>query len=281
MEEINYPDLLFKIADSLYCVSSRHVISISTMPKYNPVPGAAEGVSGIIKFRGEVVPVVDMRMIFDIPTLQHEYENFVEMLENRKNDHIRWVDELERSHQIGEKFKLATDPHKCAFGKWYDKFHTDSQSVDFHMRKIADPHNKLHAAAIEMDTCSLEDTIIRQEDCSDAVMNQIKTQYMPEILGLLEEAKNVFHNTYRSMLIILRNEKTQIGLIVDEVLSIQEMEEVNMDQHTFSFNHSPYISTAKQMEDKGELILVLDEEKLLNRYSDIKMDEETPLLVDL
>ena len=280
MEEIKYPDILFKIANSLYCVSSKHVISISTLPKYNSVPGAAEGVSGIIKFRGEVVPVVDMRIIFGMPTLQKEYDNFVDMLEARKNDHVNWVNELERSYATGEKFKLATDPHKCAFGKWYDKFQTDSQVVDFHMKKIADPHSKLHAAALEMNTCSLEATESEQEDCSEAVMTEIKTKYMPTVVGLLEDAKSVFKNSYHSMLIILKNEHTRIGLIVDEVISIQEMEEVAMDQHTFSFNHSPYISTAKQMNNEGELILVLDEERLLRRYSNVKIDEENLLKVD-
>jgi chemoreceptor zinc-binding protein len=44
------------------------------------------------------------------------------MIDERKNDHIHWVNEFERSIKNDEQINLNTDPHECAFGKWYDNF---------------------------------------------------------------------------------------------------------------------------------------------------------------
>jgi purine-binding chemotaxis protein CheW len=42
---------------------------------------------------------------------------FVAMLEQRKQDHKRWLDELAASVREARAFTLTTDPHACAFGR--------------------------------------------------------------------------------------------------------------------------------------------------------------------
>ncbi|MEG2699642.1 MAG: CZB domain-containing protein [Hungatella sp.] len=257
-----HPDVLLKIHGELYSINSRYITNIMRLPKYNTVPDSMEGILGIATVRDEIVPLLDMRQVFKIPTLAQEYEAFKDMLEAREQDHIRWVNALEESIQNDTKFTLTTDPHRCAFGQWYDKFESDNQMINFHMRKINEPHQKLHHAADSVEHCSKDHANCTKEKCVKRVFEEVKEKYMPEVLGLLEEAKEVFQSAYSEMTVVISNGR-QIGIVVDEVLSVATLERCEEKSDFYLFNHSNYICDVKKSKDSDELVLELDDAMLL------------------
>lgn len=254
-----YPDVLVKIDGGLYALNSRFIISIMNLPKYNRIPGAPEHVLGVIDFRGDAIPVLDMRSLFEMPTLKQEYEEFTAMLEQRKQDHIHWVNTLEECMKNDKKFTLATDPHKCAFGKWYDNFESDNHMINFHMKKIEEPHRKLHEAALEVERCNQLHDECKRPKCLKVIMEEVENDYMPQILGILDEAKQLFQSAFNEMVIVLNNEDRQIGIVVDEVLVVENLEK---DAESIICRHSDYIKGVKQRETSGELVLCLDDAML-------------------
>lgn len=272
-EKDAYPYVILNIDGGSYAINSRYIMSIMKLPKYNRIPGAPKGILGVIDFRGDAIPVIDMRIVFDMPSLAQEYEDFVNMLDERKQDHEYWVEELEKSLENGEKFKLATDPHKCKFGSWYYNFETDSQMIKFHLNKIEEPHRKLHEIAANLDRNIGGREKYKDEKVRNELLHQARDEYMPTIMGLLDETKEVFHTSYTEMAIVMEKEGHKIAIVVDEVLSVENLiSGVNVSD-SLSFHHSEYICDVKQKEGDEDLILELNDDLLLDKAEKLENEK--------
>ncbi|MGI6404697.1 MAG: chemotaxis protein CheW [Oscillospiraceae bacterium] len=265
VETEELPHLVFKVKDNYYAIDSKHISSIMQYQGSEKLPNSPPEMMGIVIFREKAAPILDLRSIFRLPTLEQEYQQFVEMIEQRKADHIHWVTELERSVETGEKFKLTTDPHQCAFGRWYDAFHINNNSVMFHLAKIRDPHDNLHQAAVRVLQCKEENsTQEAQEACQANVMFELKEKYMPTVLGLLEEAKEIFKSTYKEMVIMV-GEENPVGLMVDEVISVEYLEKGDTLDALGSIR-SEVLTRTMRSKRNSNIIYLLDEQKLLGQY---------------
>src|SRR6185436_18316295 len=58
------PFILFEVAGTTYAVRSRHVQKLEMVEHITPVPNAAPFVEGVVFSRGQVVPVVNLRVRF-------------------------------------------------------------------------------------------------------------------------------------------------------------------------------------------------------------------------
>jgi purine-binding chemotaxis protein CheW len=61
--------VLCKIADVEYVVPADDVLQMESFSGATKVPGAAAQVAGLVQIRGRVVPVLDMRIVFGLPTV--------------------------------------------------------------------------------------------------------------------------------------------------------------------------------------------------------------------
>lgn len=66
--------LTFEVADEEYGVDVLKVQEIIRYHEPTAMPNAPEVIKGVINFRGEVIPVVDLRKKFNLP--DREYDNF-------------------------------------------------------------------------------------------------------------------------------------------------------------------------------------------------------------
>lgn len=75
LEEIEFPWLVFKIKDNLYTVNSKKITSIVMLPeKVTKVPNVPKHMLGLIHLRGNVIPLIDLRMLFGMKSIKEEYE---------------------------------------------------------------------------------------------------------------------------------------------------------------------------------------------------------------
>lgn len=264
IEEINYPYIIFKIKGSLYCVNGQYITTLLQLPKYELAPGSPANITGMFKHRGTVIEMFDLRTAFGIPSLAQECDDFAKMLDERKQDHIRWVDELERSAKADEPFTLATDPHKCAFGRWYDSFSCENNAVTFHLKKIDEPHRKLHEAALEVAHCSRQCETCSRSECLQNILKRVKEESMPLILSLLDETKEIFRsNIYHEMVLILSGNHN-LGLVVDEVVAVEHISHSESVKDVPAIHASRFIAGVVERDETSELIFVLDVPAIVN-----------------
>lgn len=59
--------VVFRLGDELYAVESRYVQETAAIRTLTPLPGVPAFVAGITNLRGEVVSIVSLRAVFEIP----------------------------------------------------------------------------------------------------------------------------------------------------------------------------------------------------------------------
>lgn len=249
---------MFKVNDTLYAVSGEIINTIFVLEQpVTRVPMTKQHVHGIINVRGDVVPVVDLRVLFGLTTAKQNAEEFSQMLDHRKQDHIDWVNALKESAENKTEITLETDPHKCAFGKWYDSFKTDKIEIEHILRKIEEPHRKLHASAIDASHCSRKHDQCERDECLMVVVERAVGDYVEEILRLIDELKDAYVASTRQMVIVLQHENIQIGILVDEVVEVVDIESVFSLRNDTS-HQSRFVYGIGSIEEYKKDILMLD-----------------------
>ena len=256
-KETKYPYVLFHINGSLYCLKSQYLSKIRPMPDYEKIPKAPASIMGMFRQDDRIVTLMDLRTELGYRSMSSECMEFEEMIDARKQDHLNWLSELERCIQKDEPFLLAKDPHQCAFGRWYYNFHTDNQAVAFHLRKIEEPHRKLHEAAIEVETCAKNHDQCHRETCLKTILKNIKEETAPVILKLMDETKDYFRTSiYKEMVLVL--DRINCGIAVDEIAGIENLDELGWDGQDYMRGQCPYIRNVLQSAKYKGLIFELD-----------------------
>lgn len=252
--------LTIKLETQLYAIDSSYVESISLLEE--PISTLAESSvikPGIIHSRGNVIPIINLRAALGLKTLEEEQNAFEEMLEQRKNDHIHWVQEMERCMNEEDTFHLATDPHKCAFGKWYDSYHTDNQSISFHLRKIDEPHRNLHHTAHLAFECPQNCDECERDKCLFDQLKEDAHTYMNIVVTLLDEAKTIFRENARTMCITIKDKNNSLlGLLVDEVLAVEPLAVKDLPASCMNTSGPQVLSHIGEKQGSDSTFLVLN-----------------------
>ena len=259
-ERSELPWLIFTLNEKAYAVNSKFVNGIEMKPgNITPIPDSPDIYCGLVERRGEVYPLLDMRKTFYFPSVDDETDEFVKMIDQRKGDHIRWIDTFERCYKSGEKFSLAVDPHKCAFGMWYDRYMKEVHAITFHLKKIEEPHKLLHeTAAMIINAVNKGDT-----KKAETLFKKLKTEYYPRVIAVLDEVKSVYRSTYRETVVVLADENQKLGLLVDEVLAVDNVEPVIGGGSMNLLLQSRFFEKVVRNDKIDKEILVVDEEELL------------------
>lgn len=258
LEKTDYPYIVFKIKGNLFAIKSENITAIMQLPNYVGMPQSGPGVQGVFIYRGRAALLLNFRRMLGQITMEEEYKEFSAMLDQRKQDHINWVTELERTVKHDEKFTLATDPHKCAFGKWYDNYKSNDNNIMFLLKKIKEPHDNLHMAAHRVETCKRDCANCEHKRCLREILMEVKDVYMARVLELLDEAKALFKEKYKEMVLVVGEERP-VGIMVDEVLAVEALDDMEHTHRTDIVIESPYISGLKESRSTRDIIFEIDE----------------------
>lgn len=95
--------LTFHLSSETYGFSIRYIIDIIEMQKISPVPEMPEFVKGVINLRGKVIPVVDMRLRFNMPERDYDDKTCIIVIQNEKETLGFIVDTVEEVVEIQEE----------------------------------------------------------------------------------------------------------------------------------------------------------------------------------
>lgn len=260
------PWLIFKIKNQPFAIKSDDVLTIFQVEQeVIPMPEAPKCVRGIINLRGEIVPLLELRNVLGMQSFQEETKDFEEMLEQRKQDHMKWVQEFEKSVKEGTKFTQTMDPHECKFGKWFYSYTPISQTVAFHLNKIEEPHRLLHETGEEILKCKHQKDESEKEKCLNELLRKEVDEYMPTVLQLLEEAKAIFQNSFREMCIVVKDHDSLLGILVDEVVCVEQIAPIGNEENISNIYKTEIISHIANGANVDGEILVINQEKLMQQ----------------
>lgn len=256
------PWALFNLEQGVYGVSSQYIKAIFKIENLIKMPGMPTYMRGAVNLRGKIVPIIDTRKFYGLPSVAEEINGLAEMMGKRKQDHINWIRELEDSVVQNREFKLTTDPHACAFGKWYDHFKTNDNALEHLLKKFDAPHQRIHAVGVEVRK------LVDRGDRDKAydVIRKAKNSELIQMVKLFDSLVTNFAETKRELVIVLENsnQSEEVGLTVDRVIAIEpivEDRENTLDSVTHKSHES--LSLGKRSKDESP-VFIIDENYFLN-----------------
>jgi len=73
--------LSFNLADETFAINVKKVLEVLQMQKITKVPQTQSYVRGVINFRGEILPVIDTRIKFNMPSIEDNARTIIIVLD--------------------------------------------------------------------------------------------------------------------------------------------------------------------------------------------------------
>ncbi|MEO5363077.1 MAG: chemotaxis protein CheW [Magnetococcus sp. DMHC-8] len=205
--------LIFTVDRGRYGIPCLEVVSVMDIPACTLMPHMPRDVRGVMPFRGRSIPLLDLRVSFGARARLEETEELVTTMGQRKQDHINWLNKLKDEVYGGKPITVQTDPHKCAFGKWYDQFHSDNANLAAYMRRFDTPHQGIHRVAIE----AAELLRMKQNDQARDLVQRTETGVLIRLLELFDGIADQVRKYLLEYAIILQVDGELFAVTVDDI----------------------------------------------------------------
>jgi len=259
------PDMAWAIVqarDQSYAVATQDLREMVIMPEVAAVPNTGEYVRGVINLRGRVLPLIDLRKRLGLTSAVEETNALCTTLEQREQDHHNWLNELEASVRENREFHLATDPHKCAFGKWYDGYHAENQLVAMHLKKFDLPHKQIHGIAAEVQKLTAQGLHDRAQELLDSA----RSGALARLTQLFAELCSLIRENSREIALVVEGGGRQFGISVDSALSVERLAAGSVEefQAGVGVQQDAVVHRFGKRAKGGEVILILETALLMN-----------------
>lgn len=239
--------------NNLLGFDASNVGNMIAIPKITYIPDSIDYMSGTITVRGSIIPLVDLRVYTGQPSGAQEIDSFCALMDQRLSDHRNWIKELKTSVDEEREFNLATNPHMCAFGKWYDDYKSGNRTIDSILAKFDAPHRVIHGIA-ERVVKFVRDG--KAEDAHELIDTTSKNELML-MVGLFSEIKEAVREAGRRRIaMVLETENGTIALDIDEVVAVEHI--YNIEDAPKNESSSIGISRIGRRDKDDGLIMLME-----------------------
>ncbi len=245
-----------------FAVAAKDVREIVALPDVTAVPHCRPQNRGVMNLRGRVIPLFDMRKQFGWQSVPEELEDFCKLMSQREQDHLNWLKELEKSVVEGTEFRLAKDPHLCAFGKWYYSYHSESPWVTALLRKFESPHNKIHALAASVDE------MVRNGNSEEALqlIESERNGTLQEMMSLFHQLRELMRETVKELAMVISQAQGAFAISVDRAVAVERVipdmiKDVQADPAAVG---GGVVNRAVQRSSTGALAMILEPDVFLH-----------------
>jgi Chemoreceptor zinc-binding domain/CheW-like domain len=221
MQEWSY--LVFTVNGQLYALPHQNIISILDKPQTTVIPGMVDEVSGVIDFMGKPLPLYDFRKIIGLRPLMEEADELASSLMQRKQDHLNWITKLKEAVTAGADITVETDPHKCAFGRWYDSFHSDNRIMERHLKQFDAPHKYIHGIALQAKQYMSDG----DGDAALKLIQETEHNDLAKLVSLFDGTRQLLHRALTECVIVVQVGRAErVAFTVDEPSYFGQLDEI-------------------------------------------------------
>lgn len=262
VEEYSGPWVSFYLLGELYAAPALSVQTMVELPSVTAVPQVPDFVRGVMNLRGQVIPVVDLRVRLGLPSRRGESADLVAQMHQREQEHRNWLAELEASVREEREFTGAVDPHQCAFGKWYDKFQTNDRGMSYLLGQFDEPHKRIHGLAEKVRALAGQG----QKDQAIALIESTRDTDLARMLVLFEEFRGAIEAAVRELAVVLEVRDKFIAITVDSVDAVESIKPGTIEplSESMTRNNGKMVpATARRLRDDA-VALLMDVDALLD-----------------
>jgi chemotaxis signal transduction protein len=241
-------------------VPATHVREMMRLPRARPIPQAPAELRGLMQLRGVVLPVIDLRQRFGLPSWQAGIDALCAMLRQREQDHRNWLAELDSSVSEGREFKLTTDPHACAFGKWYDNYRPDDPWLAAALRKFDAPHRRIHAVGVDAISLMRKN----QTTAAQEVIRGTRDTDLQTMIGLFVDLQARIRETFVETAVVVEANGRSCAIAVDAIESVETLKPgAAPEMPSLVSSIEKLVSGIGHRASDGSLIMLMDVERLI------------------
>ena len=243
----------FFVEDMMFGLDVENVLMLGQdVNDIQRLPVEERGFCGVTKFQGEVVPVLDFAHRLGIRSGIDGKGELLEVLIQREQDHVEWMNALEVSIKTGSAFTKATNPNECAFGKWHNTFETRDETLQELMASFTEPHNAIHALGEEL--ISLRDN--NKESEALELLTHARATTLRRLRALFSRARDQISSGMRQVLLFvtLDGKTPRYALMIDEINDV-----LNYTPADFQSSRSGALSLIKKIEQVIDGIYTRDQ----------------------
>ena len=205
--------LVFTANHTQYGVPHEQVVAVMDVPTHTVVPYMPTEMRGIISFQEHSMPLYDLRVCFGERPRAEETHELVQTMGLRKQDHVNLLQKLKDEVLSHQPITVQTDPHKCAFGKWYDQFASDNINFNAYMKRFNDPHQQIHAVAVEAAALLQQG----RTDEAQALVQRTETGVLTRLMELFDGIAGQIRQYFLEYAIVLNVEGDAFAMAVDDI----------------------------------------------------------------
>jgi chemotaxis signal transduction protein len=213
------PWVIVELKNQGFALATYDVREMILLPDVAAIPNVPEFVRGVINLRGRAMPLVDLRKRMGTVSATEEMDSFCGLMTQRESDHRNWLAELEASVKEHRAFKLTTDPHQCAFGKWYDNYQADNVWVAALLKKFDEPHKNIHSVGAQVETMLAGG----QYEKAARLIESTRTHVLSVMIELFAALKDLLREIQREIAVILTVSGKTFGILVDSAVSVEKL----------------------------------------------------------
>lgn len=259
--------LVFTINGTPYGVTSQDIVSVVDMLECTHIPDSPLEMRGVIPFREGNLPLFDLRVFLGFKGRNLEINELVETMGMRKQDHINWVNKLKDEVFNDKPISVQTNPHLCAFGKWYDQYRSDNSNLNNYMARFDAPHKAIHAIGIQASS-------LVQAGNKDEAIKLLHATEKGLLVSLIELFNGIGDLVQRYLLeyvVVFSSGETQFAMAVDDIRFFSRLDHIEYPLQSNITGGSTDVVQAigrYRMENSDELtdVLLMDVSRFLNHF---------------
>ncbi|MDD3237187.1 MAG: chemotaxis protein CheW [Candidatus Gastranaerophilales bacterium] len=255
--------LVFRLYNNKYAIPGKEVSSLFQIPDVTVLQNYDKKVRGLIKYQNKIIQLIDIKKVLNIKSTQDEIKEFEELMDARLQDHVVWLKRLEEKVLNDSNDELVTDPHECAFGKWYDSYNPESYNILFisTFKKFDRPHKAIHQIAHKVDE------LLKTGEKQKAIdlIKAVKDTDLKQMIEYFDIIKQSFKESKKEIVIAFTNGDTILSFPVDEVMSIEDIKDISEETVTNSSVNSNFITAVGKRKNE-EVVFIINQKIFFEQY---------------
>lgn len=263
----------FKLGLEEFAFPMDRVREILRVERPSEVPDTPKHVLGVLTVRGNILPVIDLRIMLGLETLE------LEVIQATREIHERfkaWLAET-RATLLSGSFKIESSGPESV-RKWISENNTSSQALMEILSQVRTASDKLQRAVLQAQTQSLTETKEVENYYHQSI--DPTAQQLSKLLGHFENSvKENIREDQR--LIVVQSHGSLLALLVDKVREVLNMPKGQIDKPPGHLSDSRNVELCgiAKLDQGKRLIMLLDSNKLI-QASDLEKLGSTDSLTE-
>jgi purine-binding chemotaxis protein CheW len=254
----------FIISDEEYSFPIESVREVLRVGYITEVPEVQPYVLGVLSVRDTLLPVIDIRKLFNLPSLAEDIKT---ELDNFDRMHTVWLRDITNALTTGATLTNELNLEDCDFGKWLEDFRTSSEELARLIQSTRYDHIELHRGVKEVNKDELNQLGERLSIDIEKIKDAIETAVKEDQKILVVEIKGL-----------------PVGFLVDRMQQVIRVSDrlIEPPPSVLATERTKNLKGILKLDEGKRLVLILDEEKLIDireiekiEKQDVTLEEDT------